>query len=105
MRRAVRRFEKEVSCKLGREVGYVTSNFMRRAVRQFEKEVSFKLETEVDVTSTCMGPVVRQFEKEVSFKLGTGEGYVTSNCMHGTRRPLVQQRKKLISREYHKTIG
>ena len=45
MGRAVHQFEKEVSCRLGTGVEYVTSNCMGRAVRQFEKEVSFKLET------------------------------------------------------------
>ena len=98
MGRAVRQFEKEISFrlgtgvtnishrtvwdapsasskkKLGREVGYVTSNCVGRAVRQFEKEVSFTRGTgEEYITSNCMERAVRQFEKGVSFKLGKGE--------------------------------
>ena len=33
-----------------------------------------------------MGRAVRQFEKEFSFRLGTGEDYVTANCMGGAAR-------------------
>ena len=47
---------------------------MGRAVRLFEKEVSFTRGTgEEYITSNCMERAVRQFEKEVSFKLGKGE--------------------------------
>ena len=43
MAHAVRRFEKEVSFKLGKGVENVTSNCMAHAVRQFDKEVSLRL--------------------------------------------------------------
>ena len=43
MGRAVRQFDKEVSFRLEKGVGYVTPNCMGRAVRQFDKEVSFSL--------------------------------------------------------------
>ena len=51
----------------------ITSNCMARAVRRFEKEVSFKLGKGVEnVTLNCMARAVRQLDKEVSFKLGKG---------------------------------
>ena len=72
--RNVRQFEKEVSFRLQKGVGYVTQNCRGRAVRQFDIEVSFKLGTGVEnVTSNCMGRAVRQVEKEVSFRPVTGE--------------------------------
>ena len=68
---------------------------MGRAVRQFEKEVSFKLGTEVGyVTSNCMGRTVRQFEKEVSFTLKTGEEYILHRTVWNS--PCARLKKKLV---------
>ena len=68
MGRAVRQFDKEVSLRLERGVGYVTPNCMGRAVRQFGQEVSFKLGKRVEMLhrSVWDAPSTSSIKKLVS---------------------------------------